>query len=445
MSAQNTLSVSCPNCGAQLNVDKQQEIIVCQYCGANCSMADLLNESDAVRVEKIKSHTYKDIEMSKLQAERERIQQVMENENKIQEEKKANNFKKSKFGKILIVFAIICLLACLLAFSGRNKQILSGLIALIQCALFTTAWLMGMRIIKEKKNGIHLLIAIVGFLLIIPYFCFYGTGRGTGSGRYASSDNYMEMTNLEWPTSDIAKLLPTPQSNIGNISWERSDGFYIYVGETSLDDYNTYVKACIEKGFDVDYSKGNDYYYADNKDGFSLSLRHDDNVMSVHISAPEEKTTDEESEQSSESLTNQDEQNNASVSTDESAPPENSDSAESGETETSESSAPEESIESPSAESSSPTADGIRPEFKEAMDSYEKFFDEYIEFMNKYSESDNPTSMLLDYASYMAQFTEAMEKMDAVGEDELSTEELLYYTEVCSRINQKLLKVSLEP
>ena len=445
MSTENILSISCPNCGAQLNVNKQQEIVICQYCGTNCSMADLLRESDAVRIEKIKSQAYKDIEMSKLQVEKEHIQQVMENENKMQEERKADMFKKGKLGKILIVSSIVCLLACFLAFSGRNKQVLSGLVALVQCVLFFTAWLMGMRIIREKKNGIHILIAIIGFLLIIPYFYFYRTGTGTDSIEYVNSDSSIEMTALEWPTSDIGKLIPTPQSNVGNVSWEHSDGFSIYVGETSRDDYDAYVKECVKRGFDVDYRKGNNYYYADNKDGFSLSLNYDNDVMHVRINAPKDEVADEESEPVPESSENQDEQDNSYMSAEEASPSEEINTTSTAETMSPEDSSSEESMETSSAEDLTPSSDGVRPEFKEAMDSYEKFFDEYIDFMDKYSKSDNPTGMFLDYVSYMTQFTETMEKMDAIGEEKLSAEELLYYTEVCSRINQKLLQVSLEP
>lgn len=81
----------------------------------------------------------------------------------------------------------------------------------------------------------------------------------------------------------------------------------------------------------------------------------------------------------------------------------------------------------------------IRPEFKEAMDSYEEFFDEYVEFMKKYSESGYSISMISDYTQFMSQYTETMEAMGQLGEKEMSTEETAYYLEVTTRINQKLL------
>ena len=84
----------------------------------------------------------------------------------------------------------------------------------------------------------------------------------------------------------------------------------------------------------------------------------------------------------------------------------------------------------------------IRPEFKEAMDSYEEFFKEYVNFMKKYAAASNPLSMLDDYYDYMLQYTETMTKLAELEQDEMSTEEALYYAEVSLRISQELLEVA---
>lgn len=85
---------------------------------------------------------------------------------------------------------------------------------------------------------------------------------------------------------------------------------------------------------------------------------------------------------------------------------------------------------------------GIRPEFKEAMDSYEAFFDEYVEFMKEYMESEDVASMMGDYADMMTQYADTMRALEEIDEDELSTEEALYYSEVMARISQKLLEIA---
>ena len=86
--------------------------------------------------------------------------------------------------------------------------------------------------------------------------------------------------------------------------------------------------------------------------------------------------------------------------------------------------------------------EGISPEFKAAMDSYEEFFDEYAEFMKKYSESDNAAAMLMDYTNYMMKYADTMEKLDQIKSEELTLQEEQYYIEVMARIQKKLLEAS---
>ena len=86
---------------------------------------------------------------------------------------------------------------------------------------------------------------------------------------------------------------------------------------------------------------------------------------------------------------------------------------------------------------------GLRPEFKDAMDSYEAFFDEYVAFMNTYAESDgSDLTLLSDYTSYMGKYADMMADFEQWESEEMNTEEATYYIEVQSRINQKLLEVA---
>ncbi len=86
----------------------------------------------------------------------------------------------------------------------------------------------------------------------------------------------------------------------------------------------------------------------------------------------------------------------------------------------------------------------IRPAVKEFLDAYEACMDEYVDFMQKYMNAD-PTSMvsmLGDYYSILARYTEFAEKIDALDENELTNAELAYYLEVTGRVSQKLLSVA---
>lgn len=87
-------------------------------------------------------------------------------------------------------------------------------------------------------------------------------------------------------------------------------------------------------------------------------------------------------------------------------------------------------------------AQEIDPEFKAAMDSYEKFFDEYVAIMKKYQENPNDLSILNDYTAYMGQYSDVMQKLSAWADRDLNAAEAAYYLEVQTRINQKLLEIA---
>lgn len=248
--------------------------------------------------------------------------------------------------------------------------------------------------IKSVKFSAILLMAI---MLLSMVAC----------GNKTTSEEYGE---FQWPDSEIAKLLPVPESKTGNILWESSDGFAIDVAETSEEQYNDYVSKCKENGFTVDYTKGDNYYYADNEDGYSLSLNYEENnVMYISISEPYEEEETTVAEETTEEVTK------AEETTKEQEPKK--------------------------SESSSKTSSGVTPEFKETMDSYEKFMNEYVDFMKKYSESDDTIGMLSEYSDMMEEYTTYVEKIDEIDEDELSEADLAYYLEVTTRVYEKLLTV----
>ena len=64
-------------------------------------------------------------------------------------------------------------------------------------------------------------------------------------------------------------------------------------------------------------------------------------------------------------------------------------------------------------------ANGVSPEFKEAMDAYEAFFDEYIAFMDKYEQAGSPVSMLTDYLAFLQKYADTMQKFEEIDTDSL--------------------------
>lgn len=200
-----------------------------------------------------------------------------------------------------------------------------------------------------------------------------------------------------WPQNEAGSLIDPPESKNGKLVWENNDGFGITINKVKQADYEAYLKKCTEKGFDVDYTKTDHSYYASNGNGYKLSLIYfnDDKELKIYLEKEPEK---EEPDTSS-------------------------------------------SSGSPSSEASSSSivpASGIRPEVKEAIDSYETFMDEYAAFMKKYNNSNDTMSMLTEYADYMSKYADALSKFNALNTD-LNNDEAAYYAEVSMRVAQKLL------
>ena len=252
------------------------------------------------------------------------------------------------------------------------------------------------------KKALKVVLVIVVILVLIVLF------RPDDSPK-------KELGTLRWPSSQLSKMLPIPDSNIGDVTLESEDGLMIDVGDITEDMYNDYVEACKENGFTVDYTSGTGFYYANNIDGYDLSLYYDEDeeIMTINLLAPTEETT-EESETDDTTVEEQQTENTQEESSVE--------------------------AESESEDSEEP-AEGIRPEFKEAMDSYEEFFNGYCDFMEEYTNSDDAVGMLNEYTEWMSDYTETMQKLTELGEEELSTEELQYYIEVTGRITQRLAEI----
>lgn len=470
----NSSAVFCSNCGGQLEIDSSKEYTECPYCGTKYSVSDLLGDTEAVRVEKIKSQAYKEVEKGKQQIESERLrQEALKNE-----EEGVRKFKKGALSKLLVVFIIIDSLFTVLAFA--NGSIASGLVGLLGIALYILSFLFGLRIIKTKAKNLHIISTIVALILAFPFLALMGnksvskdykdfdwndiklhellpepkshsgditwnkddslnmdinasesdfdeyvkackemgytveTNETDGMYSAYNGDGYdlsliffddyysldleapEKMGDIEWPDSALAKMLPVPKSKTGKINNDSSDCLSVSVDKTSESDFKEYVKACKEKGFDVDYSNGDDYYRAKNSKDYSLDVSLSAfNVMKIYLSAPEEETTEEETSKA----------------------------------------------ESSKKEQSSKSSDGVTPEFKKAMDSYEEFFDEYIDFMKRYSESDNPLGMMDEYSEYLSKYSETMQALNDMESKEVTEADSLYFIEVQTRILDKLSKV----
>ncbi len=97
-----------------------------------------------------------------------------------------------------------------------------------------------------------------------------------------------KMEELEWPTTGLGSMLPKPKSNYGSILWDNSDTFLVHIGNTTIEEFNEYVKECQNNGYIDDYSKGEKTFIAKNSEGYDLSVSYiGGNRISISIDAPE--------------------------------------------------------------------------------------------------------------------------------------------------------------
>ena len=269
---------------------------------------------------------------------------------------------------------------------------------------------------------------IAGCLLAASVFSLSGCGKAEKSKTEEDSAYYSSsFSTIKWPNSTLAKMLPAPKSTTGLIDNDSSKWLKVYIGDTTQEQYESYVSSCQEKGFTENYDNGTDYknrpyYRAENSEGYRLELEYHKedeandyhplkDTMTIELQTPREKETEPKTEKPTEKPTQKPTQ----------APAKESESSESKQ------------------ESKSDTDSGsVTPSFKETMDSYETFFDSYIEFMNKYKENPSDLTLLSEYADYMSKYSDYMSKLSAIDTKNLSAADLAYYTEVHARILKKI-------
>lgn len=464
------IKMECPYCGAQLQIEEGQKTTVCPYCGQSVTVDDEKKESIVTIKDEAK---LKEAELHGQQYQ----DQLKERQH---EEQKA--FRKGKEFKFIIIFLIVSFIGALAGFGSGHTA--AGVITLIQIALLTLAIMAGSGVLaaRGRKRLPSTVFVILACVLAIPFFKSFNLkevtkdklvwpsyglaerlpvpdakyGRvivndeetlsirvedfdeqqyqeyltacrdngftvdavnDTSSYEAADTDGYVlrlasysdtmsidldapkTYTEFTWPVRDLAAALPAPPVSRGAIQQDTSTCLDILIPEIDADTFTAYVEEVLAAGFDQDYQNSTGYFSGTHADGISVSLRRNTgDVMEMRI-------TVEEASPSAAAET--------PVPTETATP-------------------------NATAEATAAAASGIRPEFKEAMDSYAAFFDSYCEFMESYDSSD--AVMTAKYLEFVVQASDTMAKMDAVDESELTPEEEDYYLQTLSYINQRMLE-----
>ena len=265
------ISLKCAQCNGTLIVDSDKSVLACPYCGHQI----LIVESDAVTIEKIRTSVHKEIELEKIKSDDRKYQMANEKEERQEEKQQAEIFKAGDFSKFLIIAFLLSGVFAYFYFS--SDRILAGILSVVQVVCFGLAWCMGMQIIKEKKRYIHILVAIVGILLIIP------TMKSCGSANREEN-----VADTRWSIIFLGDEIPEPESKKLDIHENTETELDVDVMRVSDEAYYEYISDCKEMGYTIEMDEDSIGYSAYNEEGYFLdiSYRKSHDEMNISLEAP---------------------------------------------------------------------------------------------------------------------------------------------------------------
>ncbi len=180
-------------------------------------------------------------------------------------------FKKSKFSKAILFFMVLFGILSMSMLVNNNYKL--GFLYLTISGLFSVSYLFGRQILRWKNYNFHIIPAILAFLLM-------------GTIGWGSNINTVDYNHeLEWQTNGLFALLPEPEITNGKIVSETEKQIQFELYKCSPEDFNKYVQACRNKGFNEEVTKNDDVFYSKNAQGYDLDMFYDTDtkVLKVYL------------------------------------------------------------------------------------------------------------------------------------------------------------------
>ncbi|MDO4615196.1 MAG: zinc ribbon domain-containing protein [Lachnospiraceae bacterium] len=260
------MKLECKGCGAILEPTPGSNVVECPFCGTK----ELIVEDRDVAIERIRSSTYRDIEIERMRIEQE------------EEERKAEAEERKAFRKlgrpIRMIIGMMFYGICAAAAFGDDRT-LSGFTGIAQIALLGLSWLMGMGIIKTRKAGTYRVPRILALLLIFVYLM----GFSSSSRSYTVSEE-----PFVWSDLVMGDQLPAYDSETARISSNSDRYLSVTFEDQKATVFYEYKAACKDAGFTIDVNDSGTMYTAYNSEGYDLELFYSeyDSSVSIYLNAP---------------------------------------------------------------------------------------------------------------------------------------------------------------
>ena len=252
-----------------------------------------------------------------------------------------------------------------------------------------------------------------------------------------------KMGELTWPTTGPATLVPAPTSTTGKVTTNSSDTFSAKVGGTPKDDFAAYAEQVFEAGFDVNYSRGDTSFTADNADGAHVSVSYAGaNVMSVSVTTAKQGSATTESAADKPDVKADAKQAEEQVEASEKKAEEAKDSGKGTDTSKTKTDAGAALLGTVSNAVANVTGGAVDPDVKEMLDSYETFMNNWVDFAKKYEDEGEPADMLADYTDLLQQELDWVNKINALDTSEFSDADMAYYLAVTGRVTARLAELA---
>lgn len=170
---------------------------------------------------------------------------------------------------VYILMAFLCGISILAGDSTSTK-----LIATLQTACFIVSWLLMMGYIKLKFNKLNILLTILGFILIIPYFSFY------------NFKDAQECEEIDWNEITLKDDLQSLDKNLvknGDIYINDGEYFSVDICGMKNSSFENIKKSLKENDFNIETTQEGSGFKSFNSSGDMIELTYKESENRVYL------------------------------------------------------------------------------------------------------------------------------------------------------------------